>query len=138
MDQNKKWSNRVVAAAILLAGLGAALLIDDFLYGVPAGFGLSIIFSQGLAVIYFIITSLLLVLAARGSKAGYIGNMGLGLFLFLADLFEHGREGLFSGQWRSGLFSRSLAFGLMLVSIGLVIVSFGAWQQARRSGKLED
>jgi hypothetical protein len=138
MDQNKKWSNRVVVAAILLAGLGAGLLIDDFLYGVPAGFGLSIIFSQGLAVIYFIITSLLLVLAARGSKAGYIGNMGLGLFLLLADLLEHGREGLFSGPWRSGLFSRSLAFGLMLVSIGLVIVSYGAWLHARRSGKRED
>jgi hypothetical protein len=135
MNQSKKWSNRVVVAAILFTGFGAGLLIDDFLYGVPAGFGLSNEFSQVLAVIYFIITSLLLVLAARGNKAGYIGNMGLGFFLLLANMLKHGSEGLFSGPWRSGLFSRSLAFGLMLASIGLVVVSYGAWQQARRSNK---
>jgi hypothetical protein len=135
MDQAKKWSDRVVVAAILLAGFGAAHLIDDFLYGVPADFGLSNEVSQVLAVIYFILTSLLLVLAARGNKAGYIGNMGLGLFLLLADMLKHGSEGLFSGPWRSGLFSRSLAFGLMFTSIGLVVVSYGAWQHARRSGK---
>ena len=133
MNQSKKWSNRVVVAAILLAGFGAAHLIDDFLYGVPADFGLSNEFSQVLAVVYFIITSLLLVLAARANKIGYIGNMGLGLFLLLADMLKHGSEGLFSGPWRSGLFSRSLAFGLMLTSIGLVIVSYGAWQNMRRS-----
>ena len=135
MNQSKKWSNRVVVAAILLTGFGAAHLIDDFLYGVPADFGLSNETGQVLAVIYFIITSLLLVLAAWGNKAGYIGNMVLGLFLLLADMLKHGSEGLFSGPWRSGLFSRSLAFGLMLTSIGLVVVSYGAWRQARRSGR---
>ena len=133
MDQNKKWSNRVVVAAVLLTGFGAALLIDDFLYGVPADFGLSNGFSQVLAVVYFIITSLLLVLAARGSKAGYIGNLGLGLFLLLADVLKHGSEGLFAGPWRSGLFSRSLAFGVMLIAVGLILVSYGAWQHARRA-----
>jgi hypothetical protein len=135
MSLSKKWSNRVVVAAILLAGFGAAHLIDDFLYGIPADFGLSNEFSQVLAVIYFMITSLLLVLAARGNKAGYIGNMVLGLFLLLADMLKHGSEGLFSGPWRSGLFSRSLAFGLMLTSISLVVVSYGAWQYACRSSK---
>ena len=133
MNEGKRWSNRVVVAAILLTGFGAALLIDDFLYGVPADFGLSNAVSQVLAVIYFIITSLLLVLAARGAKAGYIGNLGLGLFLLLANLLKHGTEGLFSGPWRSGLFSRGLAFSLMLTSIGLIIVSYGAWQHVRHS-----
>ena len=133
MNQSKRWSNRVVIAAVLLTGFGAALLIDDFLYGVPADFGFSNGFSQVLAVLYFIITSLLLVLAARGSKTGYIGNLGLGLFLLLANILKHGSEGLFSGPWRSGLFSRSLAFGTMLTSIGLIVVSYGAWQHVRRS-----
>ena len=41
MDDNRRWSNRVVAAAVVLAGLGAAHLIDDFLYGISAGLGLS-------------------------------------------------------------------------------------------------
>lgn len=129
MNEGKKWSNRVVLAAVLLTGFGAAHLIDDFLYGVPADFGLSNQFSQVLAVIYFIITSVLLVLAARGSRAGYIGNLVLGAFLLLADMLKHGTEGLFSGVWRSGLFSRCLAFGVMLSSIGLIAVSFGALRQ---------
>lgn len=135
MNESKRWSNRVIVAAVLLTGFGAAHLIDDFLYGIPADFGLSNQFGQALAVLYFIITSLLLVLAARGVKAGYIGNLGLGVFLLLADMLKHGTEGLFSGPWRSGLFSRSLAFGVMLTSIGLIVVSYGAWRDARQSSK---
>ena len=133
MSQSKRWSNRVVAAAVLLTGFGAAHLIDDFLYGIPADFGLSNEFGQVLTVVYFTITSLLLVLSARGNKAGYIGNMGLGLFLLVADMLKHGSEGLFSGLWRSGLFSRSLAFGVMLTAVGLAVVSYGAWQHTRQS-----
>jgi len=133
MSQSKRWSNRVVVAAVLLAGFGAAHLIDDFLYGIPADFGLSNQVSQVLAVVYFVLTSVLLVLAARGNKAGYIGNLGLGLFLLLADLLKHGQEGLFAGPWRNGWFSRSLAFGLMLTALGLVAVSYGAWRYARRA-----
>ena len=58
MSQSQRWSNRVVIAAVLLTGFGAAHLIDDFLYGIPADFGLSNEFGQFLAVVYFIITSL--------------------------------------------------------------------------------
>jgi hypothetical protein len=136
LSQNKRWSNRVSVAAILLAGFGAAHLIDDFLYGIPADFGISNEFSQVLAVAYFSITGVLLVLAARGSKAGYIGNLSLGLFLLIADMLKHGSEGLFLGSWRNGLFSRSLAFGLMVTSIGLVVVSYGAWRHARQSSHM--
>lgn len=135
MNQSERWSNRVVVAAVLLTGFGAAHLIDDFLYDLPADFGLSNEFGQALAAVYFIITSLLLILAARGSKTGYIGNMGFGLFLFLADTLKHGSEGLFSGPWRSEPFSRSLAFGALLSSIGLVVVSYYAWQCVHRTGR---
>ncbi len=126
MSENHKWKNQVVVAAILLTGFGAAHLIDDFIYGVPADFNLTIEVGQVLAVIYFVITSVLLVLAARGKKAGYIGNLCLGLFLLLADMLKHGSEGLFSSGWRSGWFSQVLAFGVMLTSIYLVVVSFMA------------
>ncbi|HEX2997150.1 MAG TPA: hypothetical protein VHP14_20175 [Anaerolineales bacterium] len=136
MKQSERWSNRVVVAAVLLTGFGATHLIDDFLYGLPADFGLSNELSQAVAVVYFIATGLLLVLASRGSKAGYIGNMGFGLFLLLADSLKHGSEGLFSGSWRSGWFSRSLAFSTLLLSIGLVVISYRAWRlcsgQAKR------
>jgi hypothetical protein len=131
MDDDRKWSNRVVAAAVLLAGFGAAHLIDDFLYDIPAELGISDQLGQALAVVYFGITSLLLALAARGSRIGYAGNLGLGLFLIAADITKHGQEGMFAGPWRTGLVSRVFAFGVILASVTLVGVSYGALRHAR-------
>jgi hypothetical protein len=131
MKQNSKLRYQVVLAAVLLTGFGAAHLIDDFLYGVPADFGLSNQVAQVLAVVYFVITSWLLVLAVLGQKAGYIGNMILGLFLLTADMSKHGMEGMFWGSWRTGLFSRFLAFSVMGIGLWLAIVSYKAWQDVK-------
>jgi hypothetical protein len=133
MDEKRRWSNRVVVAAILLTGFGAAHLIDDFLYGIPAELGLSNAAGQVLTVVYFVITSILLVLAARASKAGYLANMGLGIFLIVADIAKHASEGLFAGAWRSGLLSRVLAWGVILSASGLVGVSYQAWRRLRQA-----
>ena len=114
-----------------MTGFGAAHLIDDFLYGVPVDFGLSNPVTQVPALLYFLITSWLLVLAVRGQKAGYISNMILGLFLLAADMTKHGMEGMFWGPWRTGLFSRFLSFGVMWIGLWLAIVSYRAWQAAK-------
>ncbi len=129
---NNPWGKRVVSAAVLLAGLSGAKLIDDFLYNTPADLGLSNSVGQMLAVVYFIVTSVLLVLAARDQPAGYAGNLGLGAFLALAVFLKHSGEGLFTGAWRSGLFSQSLAFGTLLTALGLAMMSFKAWQYTRQ------
>ncbi len=36
-----RWSNRVIVVSSIFAGFGAAHLIDDFLFGVPAEFNLT-------------------------------------------------------------------------------------------------
>ena len=137
MNRKRRWSNCVVIAAILLAGFGAANLIDDFLYCIPAELGLSNATGQILTVIYFIITSILLVLAARASQSGYLGNLGLGIFLIVAEIAKHGPEGLFAGTWRSGSLSRILAGGLMLSAIVLIVVSYQAWRYAKHQAHLD-
>lgn len=126
---------RLVWAAILTAGFGAAHLIDDFLWGVPADFGLSNQVAQVLALLYFALTGWLLVQAVKGSQVGVIGNLILGLFLLLAAPLKHGAEGLFWGPWRSGLFSRFLACGLMLMSFFLAVSAFQVWQIFNQDAK---
>lgn len=55
------------------------------------------------------------------------------LGLCLVDKAEFGsQEDLFRGPWRSGLFSRSLALGVMLTALWLAIVSRDVWRHGRR------
>jgi hypothetical protein len=53
MRESSKWHRQVVLAAVLLAGFGAAHLIDGFRYGVPADFGPSSPTARVLAVVSY-------------------------------------------------------------------------------------
>jgi hypothetical protein len=69
-EKDLRRSNRVVCASIVVAGVGAAHLIDDFLYGVPAEFGLTDPPAQVLAVIFFALLARLRRSAGAGSFSG--------------------------------------------------------------------
>lgn len=131
MNTNQSASNRVLICAILLSGFGAAHLIDDFLYGIPADFGFSNEFSQFLAIIYFALTGWLIALSARGKKQAYLANIFLGIFLVAADMTKHTQEGLLAGPWRSGVISRIYAFGVVATALALIVTSFIAWRSAK-------
>jgi uncharacterized membrane protein len=87
---HRRWSNRVVAVSSIFAGFGAAHLIDDFLYGVPAEFNLTNPPTQFLALAFFIALTGLIALAARGRRA----RCG---FNFLRYRFDRFRAGNCSG-----------------------------------------
>ena len=112
------WSNRVVVIASIFAGFGAAHLIDDFIYGVPAEFNLSNPPTQFLALAFFAALTGLIALAARGSRASYQGLITIGLLLALADTLRHVPEILRSATFRSG--AASIIFSVGLIVSGLV------------------
>ena len=115
------WSNRVVVVSSIFAGFGAAHLIDDFLYGVPAEFNLSNPPTQFLALAFFAALTGLIALAARGSRASYRGLITIGLLLALADTLRHIPEIVGSVIFRSG--AASIIFSVGLIVSGLVTAS---------------
>lgn len=128
---HRRWSNRVVAVSSIFAGFGAAHLIDDFLYGVPAEFNLTNPPTQFLALAFFIALTGLIALAARGSRASYQGLITIGLLLALADTLKHIPEIVGSVSYRSG--AASIFFAIGLIVSGLVTAAV-AWQALRQHG----
>ncbi len=128
---HSRWSNRVVAVSSIFAGFGAAHLIDDFLYGVPAEFNLSNPPTQFLALAFFVALTGLIALAARGTRASYQGLITIGLLLALADTVKHIPEIVGSASFRSG--AASIFFAIGLIVSGLATASV-AWFALRHHG----
>lgn len=128
---HRRWSNRVVAVSSIFAGFGAAHLIDDFLYGVPAEFNLTNSPTQFLALAFFVALTGLIALAGRGSRTSYQGLITIGLLLALADTLKHIPEIVGSVTYRSG--TASVFFALGLIISGLVTAAV-AWLALRQHG----
>lgn len=129
-DQSR-WSNRVIIVSSIFAGFGAAHLIDDFLFGVPAEFNLTNPPTQLLALAFFAALTGLIALAARGTRASYQGLITIGLLLALADTLFHVPEIIGSTSFRSG--TASVVFAIGLIVSGLVMAAV-AWLALRHQG----
>jgi len=129
-DQSR-WSNRVIIVSSIFAGFGAAHLIDDFLFGVPAEFNLTNPPTQLLALAFFTALTGLIALAARGTRASYQGLITIGLLLALADTLYHVPEIVGSTSFRSG--TASVVFAIGLIVSGLVMAAV-AWLALRHQG----
>jgi hypothetical protein len=132
-DQGR-WSNRVIVVSSIFAGFGAAHLIDDFLYGVPAEINLSNPPTQLLAFAFFIALTGLVALAARGTRASYQCLITIGLLLALADTLYHVPEIIGSVTFRSG--AASIFFAIGLIVSGLVVAAV-AWLALRHQGVVQ-
>lgn len=126
MTPKHTWSHGVLVLGVLVVFFAAPHLIDDFLYGIPAEFGLTDQLAQVLAGIFHAQLALILVLVARERKAGYFGSLFWGIFLTLAGILKHVPEILKPEPYWSGLFSEALILGLILASSALAAVSLFA------------
>ena len=117
----QKLNNLVVFAYILLAFFAIPHLIDDFLFDIPAEFGLTNMQTQVLSGVFIVLYLLILVAAARGTRRGYAGTTFMGAFLALAVLLKHFPRMIFPEPYWSGWFSETLIVGVFVSSIVLVI-----------------
>lgn len=114
-----KW---VIAAYLGLAFFAVPHLIDDFLFGIPAEFGLSVHLTQVLAGIFIVIYLGILVPLAQGKKGGLYSAMGMGAFLALAGILKHIPRMIQPGPYWSGGFSEGLIIGLILSGLSVIIL----------------
>lgn len=121
-------SIRVVVTAALLAGTSIAHVLEDFVYGIPARFGLDTATAALLVGGWYTLHIFLIVLAARDRPAGYAGNALIGAGWFLAAAVDHLGEVLFVSPYRQGLISKAFEVALMLLGLLVAAVSFVAWR----------
>ena len=120
MDRNGfTW---VITAYLILAFFAVPHLIDDFLFGVPAEFGLSIHLAQVLGGIFIVIYLGIMIPLAQGKKGGLYSAMAMGGFLALAGILKHLPRILQPGPYWSGWFSEVLIFGLILSGLAVILL----------------
>jgi hypothetical protein len=126
------WHQITVVSAVLFASFSAAHLIDDFIFGVPSEFHLSVPDTLLLSLGYMIALVGLVASASQRTPAGYLGLAIAGTVIALAQLLKSLPEILEPGPWHSGAPSELLAGGLGLSAAVTAVASF----QARRTTKL--
>lgn len=126
------WQERVVGSAAALVGFGAAHILEDFAYGVPAHLGLEPAPAATLVGIVFGLHVVFIGLAAASRLAGYLGN-GLIAAAWLALIgIEHMEELLYQSPFRTGWPSRLLVLGVIVSAAVLLACSLAAWSRSRR------
>lgn len=113
----------MVALGIAMSFFAIPHLIDDFLFGIPAEFGLTNQVAQVLGGVFTVVLVLVLVMAGREEKIGYYGAAFLGAFLALAGILKHIPRILLPGPYWGGWFSEFLIYGLIISGLALLFVS---------------
>ncbi len=121
MKEISRESRATVILYLILAFFAIPHLIDDFLYDIPAEFGISVHLSQFLAGVFILIYQGIMIPLVRGAKAGVSSAIGMGIFLSLAGILKHIPLIIQPGPYWSGWFSEGLIYGLILSGIGLAI-----------------
>jgi len=114
---------------LVLAFFAIPHLIDDFLFDMPAEFGISVHLAQFLAGPFIVLYLGILIPLAREKKGGVIGAVSMGIFLALAGILKHIPLIIQPGPYWSGWFSEGLIFGMIIT--GILLVVFGVIELRR-------
>jgi len=123
MSSNLK-TRWMIILYLVLAFFSIPHLIDDFLFDMPAEFGISVHLSQFLAGIFILIYLGILIPLVQGKRAGVIGAISMGIFLALAGILKHIPLIIKPGPYWSGWFSEGLIFGMILSGSGVAVAGF--------------
>lgn len=133
MKGKRNLENLVLINGVIMTAVAIPHLIDDFLFGIPAEFGISNQQAQFLAGVFAAALIAIFSLAARGHRWGYAGTAFLGGFLALAGILKHVPRILQPGPYWSGMFSETLIWMLIFSGVSLTILSIGALRKINQS-----
>jgi hypothetical protein len=103
-------------------------LIDEFLWGAPAEFHLTVDASLMLALAFMLSLAGLVSSASAGSRTTFGGLALIGLLTVLTDMLIHMPEILQSSPWCAGFISEFLALDLALSGMLTCVTSLRAWR----------
>jgi hypothetical protein len=133
MKKPRSWSNWVVGTGIVMAAFAYPHLVDDFLFGIPAEFGLSNPQAQVLVGIFTVVLFGLVAGAAREKRWAYAGTTFIGGFLSLAIILKHLPKMLLPEPYWNGAFSETLIWGLLVTSFALMVLSLLGFRRTRKA-----
>lgn len=121
----------MVGTGIVMVVFAYPHLVDDFLFGIPAEFGLSNPQAQVLVGIFTVLLFVLVAGAAREKRWAYAGTAFIGGFLSLAIILRHLPKMLLPEPYWSGAFSETLIWGLLVTSFSLMVLSLLGLRRTR-------
>lgn len=121
MITNNNFKKLVVPLYFLLGFFSFPHLIDDFLFGIPEEFGISIHLTQVLSGIFWVLYALILRGLVINKRWGYSWGIFMGIFLALAGILKHIPLIIKPGPYWSGWFSEMLIIGMIITGILLAI-----------------
>ena len=123
MKNLQSWNMIVITLYIGMTFFAAPHLVDDFLYGIPEEFGLTVIQCQWLVGTFFIRYMGIFALVVQQKRGGYYGAAFMGSFLALAVLLKHMPKIILPEPYWSGFFSEFTIIGLMICGILVTIAA---------------
>ena len=121
-----------IVCGVAFAGFSGAHLIDEFVWGAPSEFHLTVAATEILALAYMIALVGLVASAATGRPKGYLGLAVAGGLISLADILKHGPDIVAPGPWRFPVISGFLAVGLTVSGVCTAVSALLAWRLSRR------
>ena len=123
MKRKEFFHKLVIPLYILLGFFSIPHLIDDFIFGIPEDFGISVIAAQILSGAFIVIFLLILWGLALDKQSGSVGGIIMGLFLALAGILKHLPLIIKPGPYWSGWFSEGLIICMIITGIALAAVT---------------
>ncbi len=116
----------VIGCSLLLLWVSIAHSLEDFVYGIPARFGLSVATAALLLGAGYVVQVTGILLATKGQRSGYVLTLVTGAVWAIAAALDHLGEVLTIWPYREGVISKALEVGIMLTGVALALVSLWA------------
>jgi hypothetical protein len=113
----------VILLSFLLLWVSIAHSLEDFVYGIPARFGLSVVAAALVLGAAYVVQVTGILLASKNARSGYMLTFATGAVWAIAAAADHLKEVLTVWPYREGVLSKMLEVGIMLVGAALAIVS---------------